>query len=165
MRQKLSKIVLINVAIMFCSSCEHKSKNVDMRPTNYTSITASSVLLNSEFLSDLKDKALKGDTSAYNELSSAYSDVGNYENLLSTSIVVANDYNNPQAMLDVYLCLSSYSSYNCSSISKTRYMALYFLSRSYESGYPLAKFEVSNNFGGYITSSGKYIDSFLIARN
>ncbi len=159
------KYILLLLAPLTISCNENKRSNIKSEELKVVSITASNILLDTERVKQLTVAAFNGDTIAYNELSMAYADKGFYDDFLFVSMTVAHRYSNSQAMFDVYQCLSAVPFSTELSDSKidsvTQKLALFYLLKSYELGYTLAKYKVETVFENQkIPSSTFYLNEY-----
>lgn len=159
------KYILLLLAPSTISCNENKRSDIKREKVKHVSITKSNILLDAERVKQLKAAAFNGDTIAYNELSEAYADMGAYDDFLFVSMTVAHRYSFSQAMFDVYQCFSSAplqvekSDYAIDSVTKN--LALFYLLKSYELGYTLAKKKVEIEFENQkIPSSTYYLNEY-----
>jgi len=119
-------------------------------------------VLNNDSINILIDRAInQGDYKAYNTVHSYYNLDGNTEPFLYNSMIMAHKYNLPAAYYDVYWTLANpITGETINDLDlKTRYLALYYLLKSYELGYTNAKYNIQDIFGKKtpLPKSGSYL--------
>lgn len=101
------------------------------------------VSMNEQSRSDselIRDILMKGDTSAYDDLSIAFLDYANEDQFLVYALIMANKYDYPQAYYHVYIHLwYLYGDDHQMLDSTTRKMALNYLRKAAEKGHEQAQ--------------------------
>jgi len=124
MIKRVSIIFFLVIVLIQCDSKKSKSISINQSETPF---------------SDLYELALeKGDTIAYHHLSMGYMDSPN-DWFLSTALKMANRYDNKDAYMDVFYCLTNYYHKKEEELlvdldSRTRNMALEYLKLASDKG-------------------------------
>ena len=120
---KSTYIRFIIVILPFISSCTQKRE----QPIEVISMN------NTRSIDQLKKLALKGDTTAYDELEVALMNDKYKEEYLIYSMVMANKYRYPRAYFQVYYCLTSIFEHHSGLIDeKTKVLAIEYLKKGVE---------------------------------
>ena len=105
-------------------------------------------------INTLKELVLsKGDTTAYNELHTAFMNEKHVEEYLLYSIIMANKYNYHRAYFQVYFCLTSVFKYDVGEMDdETKTLAIKYLKKGVELNDP-----ESTKYLGDLYLEGKYV--------
>lgn len=133
---KYSYIIIVLLCVILNSCSKKKSRVVYPEINDLEQI-------------ELTDRAISlNDQNAYLKLAEYYGIWGMLEKMLLTSIEMANKNNYPQAYYDVYWILTHSEGYNGIDKldTKTKYLALYYLLKSYELDPENSKYDVDKIF-------------------
>jgi hypothetical protein len=141
MKNKFIKSVLF-ISIV-CSGCNSNTKinddrNIVVIHDTIFKFWSKTEIANLRMLESYKDSAiLNGNEFMYNRVASHYILNDNIEDLFYTAFMVANKYNNPEASYHVYRAINGLrTKENFDNLDvKSKNMALYYLLKSYESGF------------------------------
>lgn len=145
--KKLSRVIF---GLIFFSSCNQEA------PPNVhkNDVIEGTVFMSRDSINQLIDKAISlNDTMAYNKVASYFLLNNLGKEFFYNALVMANKYDNAEASFHVYNIIAystDKSPYQAlmKMDNRTKNLALYYLLKSYELGFPSAKFEVEEIFKG-----------------